>query len=1337
MGTDLYFTASDNGVGSLGELWKIGPDGTLTSVTPHVTNGDYDATSTLPFGIGRPRVYDGELYFAATSNAYGSELYKVRGDGTVVQVADLAPGTAGSRPDALTVAGGALYFVTDSQSIYRVGADGMPTKIPGVQNILPSFRTFNDELYFTGDDGTTGPELWKIRTDGTAVLVADQNPGTEGSYPFFYGFGVAYHGEFYFSSAGVGGFELWKVRADGTEVRAADFNPTGSSNAGPLTVFNDELYISAQLSTGRQLVKLTADGTYVNVAALDARNIGPVYNGELYFSAQNAASGLELWKIRADGSVAQVIDLGPGAGGSTPSGFTPFDGELYFRADAAGTGEFGLWKIKADGSVENVGNLATGDTSTSSLTVYNGELYVRANDGVHGEELFKLKADGTAVLVADVNTIAQGSSPSGYTALDGTLYFTAMTNDYGTELWKIGSDGHAVLAADIWQGQAPATISGSGGMLSSFPSDLAAYNGELYFYANKDYGYTGIGRELYKMKADGSVVVAADIRPGAAGSSVGRPAFTVYRDELYFGADDGTTGTELWKVKADGSVVQVKDIAQGSTSSINSYALKFTEINGELYFNAKPFAGAGYEAFLKVTADGNVVQANTYTSGPIIGYGTSTYFPASDGYSGTELFRQLPSPTGDGDVSRVADIDPGSGSSNPTGFAPFAGSIYFSASDGTSGTELWKLGPGDVVSRVADINPGSGSSSPASLMAFGNALYFTATDGASGTELWTLAQDGLVSRAADISPGTASSAPGSFFAAPHALYFTANDGASGTELWKVGEDGVVSRVADIEPGAGSSGPTGFALLGGRVYFTATTTRYGAEPWVIEADGSVHIVDNVNPANGSSVPGNFIPFATVDGSAPTVSVTSSAATLSPTMPQATITLHFSAPPAGFDATDLVAVGGTVSALTPVAGDATSYTAIFTAENGFVGPASVKVAEGSYTYGGVAGRAGTASFAVSAAGGGTTTNGNAPDPVSAPMASGGPGVAPADGTGGGLDTSPVAVPGGGPSTTPTAEAGSSNITLGEAGGDALVAAIVTSGAAPAADATFAFGFLGSSLAYVGRNVVLTGPDGIAHDVTGIGHLHFIDGTIDRADGAPLVDDLFYFARNPDVYAAHVDPDTHYAAFGWREGRDPNPLFSTSGYLAANPDVAAAGVDPLQHYDRYGWHEGRETGQAFSGKSYLALNPDVAAAGIDPLAHYISDGQAEGRFAPPGADGRGIAGAFDTAFYLANNPDVRAAGIDPLVHFLTIGWTEGRDPDAYFSTRGYLAANPDVAAAGIDPLVHYEVHGWTEGRPTSGFDTSGYLAGNPDVAAAHIDPLQHFLQFGMVEGRHGWEI
>ena len=156
--------------------------------------------------------------------------------------------------------------------------------------------------------------------------------------------------------------------------------------------------------------------------------------------------------------------------------------------------------------------------------------------------------------------------------------------------------------------------------------------------------------------------------------------------------------------------------------------------------------------------------------------------------------------------------------------------------------------------------------------------------------------------------------------------------------------------------------------------------------------------------------------------------------------------------------------------------------------------------------------------------------------------------------------------------------------------------------------------STSAYLDHHtdVAIIGPDALSH------YLHFGEAEnratfISSISGMPssrplpahVFDVDYYRAHNPDVAASGVDPATHYAAFGWKEGRNPDALFDTNWYLANYQDVAAAGLNPLQHYETFGWREGRDPGPGFSTRGYLASHPDVAAAGINPLEHRLQFG------------------------------------------------------------------------------------------------------------------------------------
>ena len=89
----------------------------------------------------------------------------------------------------------------------------------------------------------------------------------------------------------------------------------------------------------------------------------------------------------------------------------------------------------------------------SSLTAVGGTLFFTADDGTHGQELWK--SDGTEA----GHRPGQGhrpratddsDGPSSLTAVGGTLFFTADDGTHGQELWKSdGTEAGTVLVKDI------------------------------------------------------------------------------------------------------------------------------------------------------------------------------------------------------------------------------------------------------------------------------------------------------------------------------------------------------------------------------------------------------------------------------------------------------------------------------------------------------------------------------------------------------------------------------------------------------------------------------------------------------------------------------------------------------------------------------------------------------------------------------------------------------------------------------------------------------------------------------------------------------------------------
>eukprot|EP00217_Crustomastix_stigmatica_P007345 CAMPEP_0183790378 /NCGR_PEP_ID=MMETSP0803_2-20130417/1008_1 /TAXON_ID=195967 /ORGANISM="Crustomastix stigmata, Strain CCMP3273" /LENGTH=96 /DNA_ID=CAMNT_0026034593 /DNA_START=15 /DNA_END=302 /DNA_ORIENTATION=- len=87
--------------------------------------------------------------------------------------------------------------------------------------------------------------------------------------------------------------------------------------------------------------------------------------------------------------------------------------------------------------------------------------------------------------------------------------------------------------------------------------------------------------------------------------------------------------------------------------------------------------------------------------------------------------------------------------------------LYFQATDGTNGKELWvSNGTAGGTSMLKDIRSGSGDSSPQYLAVMDSKLYFQANDGTHGQELWV--SDGTAggtSMLKDIKSGSQGSTP--------------------------------------------------------------------------------------------------------------------------------------------------------------------------------------------------------------------------------------------------------------------------------------------------------------------------------------------------------------------------------------------------------------------------------------------------------------------------------------------------------------------------------------------------------------------------------------------------
>ena len=200
----------------------------------------------------------------------------------------------------------------------------------------------------------------------------------------------------------------------------------------------------------------------------------------------------------------------------------------------------------------------------------------------------------------------------------------------------------------------------------------------------------------------------------------------------------------------------------------------------------------------------------------------------------------------------VTDINSGTGHSRPGAFFSTLvdDTIYFSATDGTTGVELWAYDTSNHSTwRVADINSGSQDSKPGEHLNLlvGDTIYFSADDGSTYVELWAHdTSNHSTWRVADINSVSQNSYPGEHLnlLVGDTIYFSADDGSSDVELWAHDTSNHSTwRVADIcsvgscnlapaygRPDGSAPGYNMQVLVGDTFYFDAFTSSTGVELW---------------------------------------------------------------------------------------------------------------------------------------------------------------------------------------------------------------------------------------------------------------------------------------------------------------------------------------------------------------------------------------------------------------------------------------------------------------------------------------------------------------------------
>jgi ELWxxDGT repeat protein len=328
----------------------------------------------------------------------------------------------------------------------------------------------------------------------------------------------------------------------------------------------------------------------------------------------------------------------------------------------------------------------------------------------------------------------------------------------------------------------------------------------------------------------------------------------------------------LWTLAVAGALTAV-GVATPATGSARVKGLLFFRANdgvrgGELWRTNGTRSGTRFVANINPGDDDGFPGPDGSFPGDFARLGKHVYFVADNGVKGRELWRTNGTRKG---TRLVKDIDPGDDdmipgpdSGSPSGFTKLGKRLYFGASDGEEGGELWRTdGTRKGTKQVKDIDPGSVGSAPSGFVRQGKRLFFRANDGDSGAEVWRTNGTRKGTRLhVDVNPGPPSSLPSEFASLGKKLIFRADDGVHGIEPWRtVGKTGA-KLLRNISPGAANSAPIGLIRLGDRLYFGADDETRGRELWRTNGTRKgTKLVRDINPGDddGLGGPDDSSPF----------------------------------------------------------------------------------------------------------------------------------------------------------------------------------------------------------------------------------------------------------------------------------------------------------------------------------------------------------------------------------------------------------------------------------------------------------------------------------------------
>ena len=520
------------------------------------------------FATKTGNVYLGDQYLTSKDKLYFVDNSLWVTDGTAEGTSKISPEHVYSAgPRHLIMVQGNLFFPSFDQSaksfrdyeLFKSEGTVESTALLADINTIPLSSGLTDlspignTIFFNAYHEFKGGELWiSDGTEGGTRLIADIFPGIDdndipiSAYPHDF---IAFNDQVYFSarhsSPNHDDFAqgLWK--SDGTKegtilVKDITLNRPAASYKGKIQL-NNKLYFYAREHGERPYTLWSSDGTGEGTVKLievgqsspsqGITNPGSITKSgnSIYFVHKNHETGRELWRTNDNDQITMVKDIFPGK----ENAFAYYDHQ-------------------------------------ASMLDLNDEVLFKANDGVHGFELWK--SNGTEQGTVMIKDIFPGESGSGLTDLtlyNGLVYFLANTSENNRNLWK--SDGTPEGTQTVKDVGRPDVN------LSHSVNSLIVFKNLLFFRNDDDEN----GTELWR--TDGTsegTFIFRDLYPGIRSTTPEN--FTTDNDIMYFtGRSD--EGTKIWKT--DGIPENTFPI-EGFEEAGLTFPENLVVFNGDLYFTA-------------------------------------------------------------------------------------------------------------------------------------------------------------------------------------------------------------------------------------------------------------------------------------------------------------------------------------------------------------------------------------------------------------------------------------------------------------------------------------------------------------------------------------------------------------------------------------------------------------------------------------------------------------------------------------------------------------------------------------------------------------------------------